>query len=73
MSKVNLSDILELPASERLRLVQAVWDSIAEAPEALLLTEAERRLLDQQLDAYHPNPNEGSPWAEVKARPLKRR
>jgi hypothetical protein len=42
MSRFRLSDVLELPVSERLKLVWAIWDSIAEAPETLQLTEDER-------------------------------
>jgi putative addiction module component (TIGR02574 family) len=73
MAKVSLSDVLELPVPERIRFVQAVWDSIAEVPETLPLSEADRLELDRRLDAYYRNPDEGSPWPEVKARILKRR
>jgi len=70
MSKLNLSVVLDLPVPDRIRLVQAIWDSIAEVPEAVPLTEAERQLLDGRLEAYYRNPGEGAPWAEVKARLL---
>jgi putative addiction module component (TIGR02574 family) len=73
MSKVSLSDLLELPVAERLRVVQAVWDSIAEASESLPLSDEDRRELDRRLDAYYRNPDAGSPWPEVKARILGRR
>lgn len=63
---------LELPVSERLKLVEAIWDSIAEAPETLQLTEEEHTELDRRLREYGKNPNDASPWAEVKERILKR-
>lgn len=72
MKPIRLSDVLELPVSERLKLVEAIWDSIAEAPEALELTEAQRTELDRRLDDYEKNPDAGSPWPDVKARILKR-
>jgi putative addiction module component (TIGR02574 family) len=72
MSRFRLSDVLELPVSERLKLVEAIWDSIAEAPEALPLTEEERAELDRRLLDYEKNPADGSPWSEVKERILKR-
>jgi hypothetical protein len=49
MSRFRLSDVLELSVSERLKLVWAIWDSIAEAPETLQLTEDERAELDRRL------------------------
>ena len=72
MATVNLADILELPISERLRLVEEIWDSIAELPEAVPLTEAQRIELSRRVEAYRQDPSAGSPWAEVKARILKR-
>ncbi len=49
-------------------LVEAIWDSIAAAPEALQLTDAEREELDRRWKAYERDPSLGSPWAEVRAR-----
>jgi hypothetical protein len=41
MGKIELSAVLEMSISERLRLVEAIWDSIAEYPETLPLSDAE--------------------------------
>jgi putative addiction module component (TIGR02574 family) len=68
MKKISLSDILELPVEERIQLVEDVWDSIAEAPEATSLTEEQKAELDRRLEAYHKNPSAGSPWESVKNR-----
>jgi putative addiction module component (TIGR02574 family) len=68
MSKINLAEILKLPVAERILLVEDIWDSIAAVPEALPLTEAQRRELDRRLEAYHRNPEIGSPWEEIKDR-----
>jgi len=72
MKPIRLSEVLELPVAERLKLVAAIWDSIAEAPDTLVLTEAQRAELDRRLDDYEKNPEAGSPWPEVKARILRR-
>jgi putative addiction module component (TIGR02574 family) len=72
MKPIRLSDVLELPVTERLKLVEAIWDSIVETPEALQLTEAQRAELDRRLDEYERNPDAGSPWSEVRERILKR-
>lgn len=72
MKGIRLSDVLELPIAQRLRLVEAIWDSIAAAPEGLDLTDAQRAELDRRLEEYEKNPDAGSPWPEVRARILKR-
>jgi putative addiction module component (TIGR02574 family) len=68
MSSLNKSDILKLSVPERILLVEDIWDSIAEAPEEVSLSEAQQRELDARLEAYHMNPAEGSPWAMVRER-----
>lgn len=72
MKSVRLSDVLELPVEERLDLVGEIWDSIAQVPDAVELTEMQRAELDRRLEAYRRDPKTGSPWAEVKARILSR-
>ncbi|NCC62713.1 MAG: addiction module protein [Verrucomicrobiae bacterium] len=62
------SNILELSVSERIQLVEDIWDSVAEAPESVPLTQNEKAELDRRLDAYHKDPNEGSPWGMVRER-----
>ncbi len=70
---VSLSEVLNLPLEERLRLVESIWDSIAQFPEALELTEAQRLELDRRLESYEADPNAGVPWAELKAQLLANR
>jgi putative addiction module component (TIGR02574 family) len=65
---VSTANILELSVSERIQLVEDVWDSIAEIPESIPLTNAQKAELDQRLDAYHQNPDSGSPWNVVRER-----
>lgn len=71
MKPINVNDLLELPVSERLRLVEDLWDSIAEVPEAIELSDDQRTELDRRLEAYHEDPESGSPWNEVKERIVK--
>ena len=67
---VNLSEILQLPIEERLRLVESIWDSIAECPEAFELTDEQKRELDRRLDDLEAKPGAGMPWSELRARLL---
>ena len=68
MSKFSVADVLELPLQDRLRLVEDIWNSIADAPEALELSKEDKEFIDARLEARHRNPNAGSPWEEVYAR-----
>lgn len=73
MSKFSAADTLGLPVAERLQLVEEIWDTIAAAPEALPLTEEDKRLIEERLEARRRDPQAGSSWEEVYARILARR
>ena len=62
------ADILNLSVSERIQLVQDIWDSIAEVPDSVALTDEQKAELDRRLEAYHRDPNAGSPWSVVRER-----
>ena len=68
MGEMSISELLKLPVAERIKLVAAIWDSIAAAPDALEMTQAEREELDRRWAAYERDPSLGSPWADVRAR-----
>ena len=61
-------DLLELSVAERIQMVEDIWDSIAAVPETVPLSEDQKRELDHRLEAYHLNPDAGSPWTEVRER-----
>lgn len=68
MKTILNKELLRLSVSERIRLVEDIWDSIREIPEAVELTEEEKEELDKRLAAYNQNPSAGSPWEAIKAR-----
>ena len=63
-----IQDILKLSIPERILMVEAIWDSIAESNQDVKLTEETMQLLDQRLEEHGQNPEEGSSWDDVKAR-----
>ena len=63
-----LKDILNLSVSERILMVEAIWDSIPENEDTLGLSDETIQLLDDRLVAHLNNPNEGSSWEDVKSR-----
>ena len=73
MSKFSAADTLGLPVAERLQLVEEIWDTIAAAPDALPLSEEDKRLIEERLEARRRDPQAGSSWEEVYARILARR
>jgi putative addiction module component (TIGR02574 family) len=67
MSALNLDDVFKLPPSERLRIAAAIWDSVADQPEQLHLTQAQAQELDARYADYLAHPEEGASWAAVKS------
>jgi len=68
VKNTSISDLLSLSQAERIVLVEQLWDSIAEVPESVPLTDAQKRELDARLAEYRRDPDAGSPWEQVKAR-----
>lgn len=66
MKTITKADILELSVSERIQLVEDIWDSIIEIPEAIPLTQTQKEELNRRLEAYSKNPDNVSPWDEIK-------
>ena len=56
-----------LSIPERIRLVEEIWDTIAEENEAFELTDAQKRELDRRLESARANPGQGRTWEEIKA------
>jgi putative addiction module component (TIGR02574 family) len=66
MSPAQLEEILRLSVEERIQLVEAIWDSIAEHPDALPVTDAQRRELDRRLADHLREPQATRPWSQVR-------
>ena len=67
---VNLAEVLKLPVDERLKLVEFIWNSIAEFPDSLELTTDQKAELDRRLDDYEADPSAGISWTDLKAQLL---
>ena len=65
MKKITATDTIELSIPERIQLVEDIWDTIATETGAIELTEDEKKIIDERLEAYHRNPDLGSPWEDV--------
>lgn len=65
MKKLTATDTLDLSVPERIQLVEDIWDTIAVKADSVELTEEDKKIIDERLEAYHQNPDLGSPWENV--------
>jgi len=68
MKQDLVAEILALPVDDRVRLVEAIWDSISAVPDAITLTDWQKQELDRRLAEYEADPDAGSTLEEVFAR-----
>jgi len=62
-----------LSIPDRIRLVEEIWDSIAEENAAFELTDAQKRELDRRMESARNNPGQGRTWDEIRAEFMKSR
>lgn len=62
----HLTEILELPVNERMRLVEDIWDSIAAVPEAVQLTGEQIDEVERRLEDFRTDPENIVPWHVVR-------
>jgi putative addiction module component (TIGR02574 family) len=63
------TEYLKLSVSERIQLVEDIWDSIAaEASETLELSQAQKDELHRRVAAHRADPSTAVPWEQVKSR-----
>ena len=67
MTKADvMAGALRLSPAERLELVEELWETIAEAPESVPLTDELRRELDRRLAEDDASPTDVIPWEDIK-------
>ena len=68
MSPTLLAEAKKLSISERIELVEAIWDTIGQESASIPVPEAHKAELDRRLKDLADNPEAGSPWEEVRTR-----
>ncbi len=61
-----------LGIEDRIALVTAIWDSIAEEPQNSLLSDGQRAELDRRLADHIVNPADIVPWETIRTEALVR-
>jgi putative addiction module component (TIGR02574 family) len=60
-----LFDFSHLTPAERVQLADQLWESLADRPESVPLTEAQSAEIDRRLEAYRQNPGAAIPWRQA--------
>lgn len=66
MSTSLLDEVKNLPLSQRIELIEILWESIAQEGYEPELTAAQAEELDRRLSAHHQDPNDVVPWDSIK-------
>jgi len=62
------SEFSKLPVDDQLELLYELWDTLAQQPDALTLSEDQQRELDRRYERHLAHPEEAIPWDEVRDR-----
>ena len=65
---VRLDELKSLPLSERVQLVEDLWDSISAEMESLPLSDALKTEIDRRLEQYLADPSSALSLEEVRKR-----
>jgi len=66
MQSALLEEIKKLSVSERILLVEEIWDGIVDAGDAAVsLSDAQRTELDRRIDTYREQTDTGRSWQEI--------
>ncbi|HYO14654.1 MAG TPA: addiction module protein [Thermoanaerobaculia bacterium] len=68
MGKASALNVADLSRDEKLELLDRLWESLGQDPEALPLTSSQREELDRRLDELEAEGPTGLSWDEVVAR-----
>lgn len=71
MTKTLVNQVLTLPPADRLDLMDQIWESLAQDPEAFPLPEEHRRLLEERLERHRAAPERVVAWESVRGRYVK--
>lgn len=64
----EFTQVFELTLSEKLQLLEDLWDSIAQSPEQIPVLDWQKEELAKRKAAYLQNPDSGSSWEAAKER-----
>lgn len=66
-----IQELRQLSVSERIQLVEDLWDTIAQDTSSIVLSTEHVAELDQRLDAMEKQPEAGISWDKARERILR--
>jgi putative addiction module component (TIGR02574 family) len=64
---ISVSDCQDMSVTERIRLVEDIWDSIAsETPDSIAITDAQREEIRRRVAEHDANPASAVSWDAVR-------
>ena len=67
MTILSRESIRDLSPTERMRLIELLWESFVEDPSALPVTDEQRAELRRRLEEHERDPNSTKPWSQVRS------
>ena len=68
----SLNALMELSPTEKLEVIEALWESLSEMPEQLPIPDWQKQELDRRKAFHQANPTELLSWEDVQANILKK-
>jgi len=63
---MSINEILKLSVSERILLVETIWDSIESDSKNIPVTDEQMQIVEKRLADYKKNPSKVKSWDKVK-------
>ena len=68
MNQAVLKDVLALSVSERIQLVEDIWDTIGISGHTVPISNVLREELDRRVEEHRLHPESGTDWENLKRR-----
>ena len=69
----TIPQLKKLSNTDKLLLINELWESLSLPEDALPVPKSHKKILDERLREHEANPEQGSAWKEVKSRILKKK
>ena len=66
ISQATIEEIKKMNISEKILIVEDIWDSIVAEEDYPELTNEQYTELNRRIDSFYANPEQGRTWNEIK-------
>ena len=70
MEDTLIKELTKLSKSEKIILVEALWDSIASDPEQIDMPDHHKTILERRLQSLQEDKSNGKSWSEIRQKYL---